>query len=339
MDNKNIFKKYYRRLAREGIVKALLFGIAAGFAVNFVTALVTWLAVTYKGLYIAIGAGVAVGVITALVLYYAKFRPTTHDIAKRIDSLGLEERLITMNELENDPSFIAMKQREDAKKSLNEFDISKIHMIIARPLIIIAIIIGVLGLSMTTVSALTEFGILPSAEVLFPEPLTEEDFATIEYIILDGEGEIKGEVVQVIKKGESGETVIAEPAQGWAFVTWDDGVENPERRELNVTHDMTLTCMFIKVNDNDGLAGNKQGKKDPEGEPDPNSDPNSNQAIYEPSNQIIDGETAYQHEYDNFYQQMLDELETNPNLTPKQRKALESYFETLKTSDWEEDGK
>ena len=40
---KDVFRKYYSRLAREGWLKAFLCGLGIGLAVLFIAALVTWL--------------------------------------------------------------------------------------------------------------------------------------------------------------------------------------------------------------------------------------------------------------------------------------------------------
>lgn len=127
-----IFKEYYSRLAKEGFLKALLWGLLVGFSVLLFTALVCWIA-AFNGLWIMLSLFVVSAVTTTLLLYYKKFRPTTKSIAQRIDKLGLEERLITMTELENDPSFIALKQREDALSSLGKVNTSLLKFAISVP--------------------------------------------------------------------------------------------------------------------------------------------------------------------------------------------------------------
>ena len=42
MDVKELFDKYYSRLAREGMLKALFCGLIVGFAVNIVVAFTAW---------------------------------------------------------------------------------------------------------------------------------------------------------------------------------------------------------------------------------------------------------------------------------------------------------
>ena len=119
MDSKNMFRKYRKRLVAEGVAKSLIFGLLVGFAANIVIATVSCF-VKVEGLWlISIGLLLVGTLISAPIFYFAKFRPTTKQIAARVDRrLGLEERTITMLELENDDSYIAMRQREDAKDAL-----------------------------------------------------------------------------------------------------------------------------------------------------------------------------------------------------------------------------
>ena len=116
MDSKNMFRKYRKRLVAEGVAKSLIFGLLVGFAANIVIATVSCF-VKVEGLWlISIGLLLVGTLISAPIFYFAKFRPTTKQIAARVDRrLGLEERTITMLVLENDDTYIAMRQREDAK--------------------------------------------------------------------------------------------------------------------------------------------------------------------------------------------------------------------------------
>lgn len=60
-----------------------------------------------------------------------------------------------MTELENDPSFIALKQREDALSSLGKVNTSLLKFAISVPLIASVAVVGLFGAGMTTVSALS----------------------------------------------------------------------------------------------------------------------------------------------------------------------------------------
>ena len=135
MNPKKLFQKYYGKLNREGIVKATLCGSVSGLAALFISGMLCWF-FGYNGFWVLILAFVAAALPVVLLTYYKKFRPTTRSIAKRVDELGLEERLITMTELEGDPSYIAMRQREDAMKSLSTVSEDLLKIAVSVPLLV-----------------------------------------------------------------------------------------------------------------------------------------------------------------------------------------------------------
>lgn len=64
----------------------------------------------------------------------------------------------------------------------------------------------------------------------------------------DGNGTIVGKKEQTVKKGESGEKVIATPKSGYRFASWDDGkVSTAERIDNNVISDITVTANFVST--------------------------------------------------------------------------------------------
>lgn len=98
--------------------KSLIFGLLVGFAANIVIATVSCF-VKVEGLWlISIGLLLVGTLISAPIFYFAKFRPTTKQIAARVDrQFGvIEERTITMLELENDDSYIAMASARGRKR-------------------------------------------------------------------------------------------------------------------------------------------------------------------------------------------------------------------------------
>lgn len=353
MDSKKLFEKYYSRLAREGMLKAFICGLIVGFAVDFVFALVTWFLKGFSLWFVlALVAGLVIGAVVAVILYYKVFRPTTKKIAQRIDSLGLEERLITMTELENDDSYIAMRQREDAKAKMNEVNSKNIKFKVAKSLIIVAAVVGVLGLAMTTVNALTAFGIIQRPN-LDPDYDPYEDFVFITYIAEGGCGEIIGETEQIVPRGGDSEPVYVEPLDDWIFQSWDDGVTTQERFETNVQDDMIITATFISLDggDGDNPGNSSQSDVDPDEEnknskpreddedadgaenppPSDNTDPmpNPNTSTSEDNNKYKDNNTPYGDDFFDLYPGLLEAL-NDENLTPEERAGLQSYIESLK---------
>ena len=76
-------------------------------------------------------------------------------------------------------------------------------------------------------------------------PETGAEF-TLSYAAETG-GRIDGAAVQKVKKGESGSSVTAVAEEGYEFAGWSDGVTTAERRDENVTGNLTVTARFEKI--------------------------------------------------------------------------------------------
>ena len=139
MNKKNYFEQYNSRFMWEAIFKSALVGAIIGFALNFVAAFITWFT-EFNGFWVMMGLLVVGLVIGAVIAYFKKFRPTVMSNARRIDRYGLEERLITMVELEEDDSCLARLQREDAEAKLSSVDARDIRFRIPKLIIIFSVI-------------------------------------------------------------------------------------------------------------------------------------------------------------------------------------------------------
>ncbi len=153
MKNVELFKKHYKRLARESLIKSILFGCLIGSFALFSSAFIFWLA-DFSFFWIAIIICAITTFIVSCISYYKLFKPTEKQLAIRIDALGLEERMLTMEELKDDNSYIAKLQREDTIKHLETVKPNLIKLIISIPLVISVFASGLLGIGMTTISAL-----------------------------------------------------------------------------------------------------------------------------------------------------------------------------------------
>lgn len=257
MVQKSFFQKHHKRLVTEAVLKAVLCGALAGFCADFLAALVAWF-FDLGGIWLAIGIGAAVGVVTGVILYFAKFRPSVEDLAKRVDRLGLEERMVTMLQLQQDDSVMARLQRENAKEHLKDVEDRKLRLRMPKSVIALAVIALVLSSGMTTVLALAEENILPpGSELIDPDdPMAE--LIAISYIAGEG-GEIEGETDQLLLPGEDGLPVVAVAEDGWVFVGWDDGFEHPERQETGVTVGGVYTAMFQEILEDGDPEGEQNG--------------------------------------------------------------------------------
>ena len=113
MNLKQLFKKHYLRLVFEGILRSTLAGLAIGLAANAIVGVITWF-FNLGGVWLPILSGLGVALVGAVLLYFLKYRPSTVEVARRMDALGLEERTITMLELKDEESYIARLQRSNA---------------------------------------------------------------------------------------------------------------------------------------------------------------------------------------------------------------------------------
>lgn len=251
----NLFRQYYVRLRREAIFKSLLWGAAIGFLAAFAAALVTWLTYFSARFFVTVGVFAVVMAAATLICYFCFFRPTSKDVARKVDALGLEERMITMLELEQSDDYIAMLQREDANRSLAKMGMSKFKFTLSLTLIVLLCVGGVCGLSMTTVTGLSDLGIVPSGAQLIDEAQGRNpaNFIEVSYSATEG-GYIYGEQAQTIRKGEGTGLVIAVANDGYRFYRWTDGYPYPARSDAGITEDMTYTAWFVAVDDDAALS-------------------------------------------------------------------------------------
>lgn len=426
--NSGLFKKYRSRVVKEGILKAVVCGLIVGFAVLIVTALAFWFAGVPWGLWLSIALFAAATGASVPAFYFLKFKPTAKAIAKRIDQLGLEERIITMMELEKDESFIAMKQREDALAAMKKADHMLIKVVVTTALVVAVSVTGAFGVGAGTVSALYTAGVIPSGmDLLHRVTAKDPGTYTVSYSISDGQGSIldwttnevlytsieesadetpeetPGEGTQggavataadisasdssddtsgsaesdtsdtsdtsgSAESGDSGETgeeevknvftlqegencipVIAEPADGWVFVQWSDGLRDPYRYDLAVSEDIEVTALFEQLDesadqDGDGQPGEGEGEEGEEGEDDgapkdeeasdgPSSDgpPNdgANGGRDDSAQQIENGDTYYGDKYDEAYEDAMDKLVQDDSIPDWLKEIISDYYDAI----------
>ncbi len=337
MDCESVFKKYYRRVVFDSLLRSAVWGVAIGGAVGFITAFITWFTV-FNGMWLSIGLGLAAFAVSVPLFYFLAYRPTTEHIAQKLDSLGLEERMITMTELRNDESYMAMRQREDALGKLSQVSPSSVGVGVSRASAIAAPVAGLLGIAMIIVTGLSGFGVIPGfADVIDPDERDKE--YSVEYIVDDEEmGYLVGEDIQVVLLGEDTAKVTAVANDGYVFDGWDDGVKDATRFEKNVQGNLTFTAIFVELDDSDGDDDGEDGDGEGDSDSSSNSDPSDsdssnngsgNSGITDTSGNCIDGETYYRAVYETYYQEAMQYLAENGDIPDYLRDIIESYFNIL----------
>ena len=327
-----LFRKYHRRIAKEGILKSVFYGLIVGSVALFITAFFSWFFGFRAGLWLAIGLFAVGFVLTACLLYFLKFRPTTKQIAVRADSLGLEERLITMYELQGDESYIASVQRKDAMQAMSKVDAMLIKIAVSAALIVALILALVLGLGGgTAVSSLYYSGVIPSGMDLLSG---EESYYTFTCSYTVGSGADTGIIVlwtdewadseedvtdplanltaveesYQVKEGEDAPAVYAVPAYGYAFAGWSDGVRNPYRRDMALQGSINVSAIFIEIlPEIEGLENDlyyQNGDGSGNGGPSDFQDPG--QGGGSPSGALGQGDGSFEERRDVVNQQIID---------------------------------
>lgn len=354
MDNNSVFKRFYNRMAAEGVLKSLLWGIAVGFAVNFITAFVTWFT-KFDGLWLSIGLGLGAVAAVTPIMYFAVFRPDSKMIAARLDKVfGLEERLITMAEFEKDESYIAMRQREDAKAKIGGINGRQLKISLSVALIVTAAVSFAFGTTMTTVSALTSAGVIEGGDSF----VSRTDFYSVLYDVNEPDGGyIEGNFDQLLEAGELTEPVVAVAEDGWAFVGWDDGYDKPDRCDEVTKEEMTYIAMFVQIEegDGDGEPGDEDGEPgdseggddapDKPGEPGDNGnegkpgegDPSDGKpgdgsmaGKDDPANQVVDGDKYYRELLESYIKEAEEMLAQGKELPPHLREIMDKYYDIIK---------
>ena len=335
------------------------------------------------------------------VLYFKKFKYTEIQLAKKIDDLGLEERVLTMIELKDNNSFIAKKQKEDTlnvlktveandlkgkykKQSfLSIFSTALASLVIALSLmfpnikeIIIAygepkytIEVSAEGLgfvidyskyeNQSLINAVSkkqeqdQIDKINNKEIVelkqFPTAFSNRisvNYRCFEDIdatmVLDG---ANFEDISYRIKSDETHILMALPYKGYVFIGWSDGYVSPFREIDNYSTD--LIALFDEVSsigenmpdkqeepgDKDGSADSESDGIGPEGDGTgkTNNDDNwGDGAKGSPANQVINGETYYGDIFNQSYQEAVERIKNDTNLTDAQKKAITDYFESIR---------
>ena len=354
-------KKSYGKMIVVGLLKAAVFGLIVGLAANFITAFATWFSVI-RGLWLSLAVGFGAFVLSTAAFYFLFFRPSDRKLAKKTDSLGLDERMITMMELQGDDSAIAKIQRKDALEKIATFDNKKIKFRVPTVALSFIIALFVFASGMTTVTALSSIGYIRDGSEIIRSWAEEDEpvYCSVTYMT-DGGGEIDGDADQVVIYGEDAFSVTAVAEEGWGFAGWykfqpvynengeitdyeqieedEEVAQNPERTDKEIQIDTIVIALFQEGQGGGGGGGGGEGEPgdEPQDQPpeggsggDPSEgDPSPGASgSYEENNYIIDGKTYYRDELPKYYDEILRMLEEG-DYPPELREYLEAYLKTI----------
>ena len=348
MNQKQHFEKYRSRLMWEGLLKSFLWGAIIGFGLNAFFATLSYFISFSFGFWVSLGL-LAFGLIgVTWFCYHNYFCPTLIRNAKRLDRLGLEERLVTMLDYEKDNSYIARLQREDAKQKLSTINPKNIKFNISKVVCIVAACVCALGVFSTTVLGLTNAGIIPSWNQVWHEQILGEDYNRVNILYETyGDGDVEGDIEQSVNKGQNGETVVAVPADDYGFAGWANlqGAivsKNPIRCEINVQNDIYLIALFMPLQDHGGPNGNEvvEGQEG-DSKPDKSSQENKGNGHEKgegiqgggqeiQNNTILNGKDYYGLFFEEYYQQAIERIEISGFIPENYISFIENYYDIIR---------
>ena len=131
MDEINYQKKIHkfrRMLKLEAGIRSGTMGMLVGL--GGLVLLLVYGRLFYQKMWLTEGIPIAVGLffLVTVVCYFALLRPQKKEVLARVDALGLEERIITMEEFKHMDTMMTGKQRKDAMEHLNKLDASDLKL-------------------------------------------------------------------------------------------------------------------------------------------------------------------------------------------------------------------
>ena len=190
-----LLKKYRARMVKEGLLRSFLYAGVFAFAALAVCAVVLW-AFGSEMVWLCAVVFAAVLLIAAPIIFFAFYRPTETSVARRIDKdLGLDERMVTMLELRGNNDIIVCAQRANAVSALRaagQKGVKKVAITVGSVALIVGVSVSAaIGAGMTTVSALSASGIIPSGKALLSGSYIPNVY-TVTYTV-DGAGSLVGD--------------------------------------------------------------------------------------------------------------------------------------------------
>ena len=298
-----IFKKFYIRVRLNAILKAVLLSLISGLSSLALMFLTGWfVGISFNVLWCGIVFSFTIAVLCGCLSYRIRFYPTSAIVARKADELGLEERIITMIELEGNPSYIAQRQRSDALSALNTIRAEMVKISISIVFIISTVVAGICGIGGTTVYAMYSTGVIKSGVDIIRDATAEPAVSyKVEYVV-EGEGEILGMAEQEVYEGEDALAVMAVPKTGYIFIGWSDGYDGAYRVDYQVGKNISVTAMFEEAVDVDP-DNDDDNNPEPDDLPPYNQDGDPSDSNRDPtdkpsdewteSDNYMDGETDY----------------------------------------------
>lgn len=346
--NENEIKRFVVRLRQGAIKKSIVAAAIIAFSLLAVCVGIGWY-LGFQNIWVYPILFVSAVITTAPLFYFFKYRKKGREVAAAIDQLGLEERLLTMESLKSENTYIAKRQREDTIQALKTVNEKRLSLTLSTALLVCLAIALPFGAGAATVSALAAGGVLPYGnEVAAGIPQKY----TIQYSATEG-GILLGSTAQYIAQGETGAYIIAIPDEGYIFLKWNDDFADTARRDTPADGDIKVKAIFVALDDYNAdeelfnpdkkeNGDNKKGTGSEKSNDDlPPSEDESNQGgqqfgggagggVEDESGYVIDGKTYYGNKLLNDAEKAaIERVNNDPNLTDRDKELIDRYYQSI----------
>ncbi|MCM1259915.1 MAG: hypothetical protein NC182_03135 [Prevotella sp.] len=348
MNFKKDFSPLYKEYLKSAILKSLILATLISCSVLFIVSFVFWM-VDVKQFWIAL---IVFGILEVTIFFitFSRLKPTDRKLSKKLDELGLQQRVVTMYQYQNDNSLMAKIQRGNAIEHINKVN-KKLVKLVTPVLIIVLLFVSILSSATTTIlAALSSNDVIkPGSDTLVPSKVVEYE---VTYDTM-GEGFIEGDIFQVVVEGKSTTPVVAVPEEGWAFNGWvivspstytsTASESDPYRIDENVKANLVICAQFVEVEELDGEEGEPGDEPGEDSKPTPPSNQEQQKpgekgeegesgagGKYEENNQVIDGQTYYGDKtFDNAYEDAMNNLQQDSNMSEGLKDIIGDYYSTI----------
>lgn len=150
----NVIQPFKKRIVIEALIFALAIALFVGLLGSLGATLIFRFVIcdlSVVPVCIIVGVGLLLSVITGIIIYKKRYRTNNQKIARRIDSLGLDERVTTMIEYQKDQSYVAKVQRQDTLDRLSKVNVKTLRIRIPKKTIISCIAMFLVILMLLTI--------------------------------------------------------------------------------------------------------------------------------------------------------------------------------------------
>ena len=167
-------KKYKQKIYFNSIINSLVYGLISGLIISLVVTIILY-CFKVKNIVISLSVFGLCLIIFSILAYFRYFKVTKESIARKLDSLGLDERVITMVEYQEENSELITLQRNDTIEKLQNVSTRDIKIQVKKIALILLLVLMFVFSASFFLPNPKPFGDNPVDPGTQDKPLSEED--------------------------------------------------------------------------------------------------------------------------------------------------------------------